>query len=419
MATITGESNGIFSGAPTGIVINSTTGEIDLDASDPGNYTVRYEINANCFVEKQVEIGLISTIAAIDPSNANASNNLVANLTNSQCVDASTNDWRLNGTSIATRNYSFNANETTQITDYSTHSNSGTINGTINWVNGYSGGARNFTNGPYITAGTGAFTQEFTFSAWIFPRQTTGTVRTIFSQTNNERFIFIQDGIIGIQFKDETANPIYWPSVYGDINIFEILPNNWYHVAVTRSLNNDINIYVNGILTRSVLNSGLIYVDNTGTNYIGSEGTSSRRFDGIIDEVIVMDRAVSANQITAMFNDDVNSYFTIHSDETNCGETWTLNSTPFDASGVEGTPDLSSPVTLTSMSITTQPANGVDVCQGNTPNAMTVVASNGSGSYNYQWYECDDLLGSNQTTINGETNSSFTPPFNTLELFII
>ena len=413
VATITGESNGIFSGAPTGIVINSTTGEIDLDASDPGNYTVRYEINANCFVEKQVEIGLISTIAAIDPTNANASNNLVANLTNSQCVDASTNDWRLNGTSIATRNYSFNANETTQITDYSTHSNSGTINGTINWVNGYSGGARNFTNGPYITAGTGAFTQEFTFSAWIFPRQTTGTVRTIFSQTNNERFIFIQDGIIGIQFKDETANPIYWPSVYGDINIFEILPNNWYHVAVTRSLNNDINIYVNGILTRSVLNSGLIYVDNTGINYIGSEGTSSRRFDGIIDEVIVMDRAVSANQITAMFNDDVNSYFTIHSDETNCGETWTLNSTPFDASGVEGTPDLSSPVTLTSMSISTQPVNGADVCQGNAPNAMSVVASNGSGSYNYQWYECDDLLGSNQTAINGETNNSFTPPFNT------
>ena len=51
MATITGESNGIFSGAPTGIVINSITGEIDLDASDPGTYTVRYEINANCFVK--------------------------------------------------------------------------------------------------------------------------------------------------------------------------------------------------------------------------------------------------------------------------------------------------------------------------------------------------------------------------------
>ena len=76
-------------------------------------------------MEKQVEIGLISTIVAIDPSNANASNNLVANLTNSQCVDASTNDWRLNGTSIATRNYSFNANETTQITDYSTHLTAG------------------------------------------------------------------------------------------------------------------------------------------------------------------------------------------------------------------------------------------------------------------------------------------------------
>ena len=200
--------------------------------------------------------------------------------------------------------------------------------------------------------------------------------------------------------------------MYGDINIFEILPNNWYHVAVTRNLNNDINIYVNGILTRSVLNSGLIYVDNTGTNYIGSEGTSSRRFDGIIDEVIVMDRAVSANQITAMFNDDVNSYFTIHSDETNCGETWTLNSTHLMLQ-VSKEPQIKQSSYSNINGISTQPVNGADVCQGNTPNAMTVVASNGSGSYNYQWYECDDLLGSNQTTINGETNSSFTPPFNT------
>ena len=55
--------------------IGSSTGEIDLANSTSGTYTIRYEIDATCFVEKQVDIGLMSTVAAIDPSNANASNN--------------------------------------------------------------------------------------------------------------------------------------------------------------------------------------------------------------------------------------------------------------------------------------------------------------------------------------------------------
>ena len=99
----------------------------------------------------------------------------------------------------------------------------------------------------------------------------------------------------------------------------------------------------------------------SGSNYLGADvSVSNRIFDGIIDEVIVMDRAVCANQITAMFNDDVDSYTTINQCETNCGETWTLNSTP-NILGDEGTPTLSSPVSIPSLSIATQPVDGVDV----------------------------------------------------------
>ena len=76
-----------------------------------------------------------------------------------------------------------------------------------------------------------------------------------------------------------------------------------------------------------------------------------------------MDRAVCANQITAMFNDDVDSYTTINQCETHCGETWALNSTPFNILGDEGTPTLSSPVSIPSLSIATQPVDGVDICQ--------------------------------------------------------
>ena len=100
-------------------------------------------------------------------------------------------------------------------------------------------------------------------------------------------------------------------------------------------------------------------------------------------------------------------------EETNCGETWTLNSTPFNILGDEGTPTLSSPVSIPSLSIATQPVDGVDVCQGSVANTMNVAASGGSGTYTYQWYECQSD-GSLPNALVGQTNTTFTPPNNTV-----
>ena len=101
---------------------------------------------------------------AINPSSPTVNDDLTADINTTQCVDVSTNDWRLGGTSIAIRNYSFNRDEGNTITDYSTHSNNGTVTNTVDWVsNGKTGGARDFDG--VIVAGSDAMNGDFAFSA--------------------------------------------------------------------------------------------------------------------------------------------------------------------------------------------------------------------------------------------------------------
>ena len=54
--TITGESGGTFSATPSTLVIDPNSGTIDLLNSAVGTFTIRYEIDATCFVEKVVTI---------------------------------------------------------------------------------------------------------------------------------------------------------------------------------------------------------------------------------------------------------------------------------------------------------------------------------------------------------------------------
>ena len=54
--TITGESGGTFSATPSTLVIDPNSGTIDLLNSAVDTFTIRYEIDATCFVEKVVTI---------------------------------------------------------------------------------------------------------------------------------------------------------------------------------------------------------------------------------------------------------------------------------------------------------------------------------------------------------------------------
>ena len=77
---------------------------------------------------------------------------------------------------------------------------------------------------------------DFTFSAWINPRQVNGRVYAIFSQTNDARFIFINNGRLRVQFNDNSGN---WGS-FSDNHPATINANVW--IAVTT-----VSMYVNGV----------------------------------------------------------------------------------------------------------------------------------------------------------------------------
>lgn len=54
-------SGGAFSASPAGLVLNSTTGEIDLAASAVGNYTISYQTAGNCPDQQSVNVNITAS----------------------------------------------------------------------------------------------------------------------------------------------------------------------------------------------------------------------------------------------------------------------------------------------------------------------------------------------------------------------
>ncbi|MCW3105429.1 MAG: hypothetical protein JWO09_3869 [Bacteroidetes bacterium] len=65
-ATITGTSGGTFSAAPAGIIINPSTGSIDLAASTPGTYSVTYDPGGSCPVSASHVITINNVYSTTD-----------------------------------------------------------------------------------------------------------------------------------------------------------------------------------------------------------------------------------------------------------------------------------------------------------------------------------------------------------------
>ncbi|WP_268124577.1 Ig-like domain-containing protein [Roseivirga pacifica] len=69
-ATITGDTGGTFTSSPGGLVMNSSTGRIDLSISTPGTYTVRYTTNGSCPVSATRTVTVVNDTPVIScPTN--------------------------------------------------------------------------------------------------------------------------------------------------------------------------------------------------------------------------------------------------------------------------------------------------------------------------------------------------------------
>ncbi|MBD3260054.1 DNRLRE domain-containing protein, partial [Candidatus Woesearchaeota archaeon] len=252
-------------------------------------------------------------INATDPDN-----NSIKNITN----------WYINGTSYAILNMLFEANsgkEASEAKDYSRPQTNGTLNGPAwNRTAGYDGW------GVYDFDGTDDFINvsnmqdldsDFTMSMRVYSNSTAPDDEVFFSTD-------IQ-GARGLELKldnDPGTLRIGLDNSGGLsaklLSNTVVTTNQWYYFAVTRRGTN-YSIYLDGAFENS--QNGTI-TNNTGA-YVGMRSDQANHWDGLIDEVLILDRALSPEQIQALYNNRTDR---IVSQETQANEVWQACVTPND-----------------------------------------------------------------------------------------
>lgn len=190
-------------------------------------------------------------------------------------------------------------------------SNTLTNNGTVTFGTGKLGNAAVFTSSSQsLSLASSVFdferTDSFSFSTWIYLNGLTTTQMIISKQGNSSpykgyNFAVTSSGQIDVELiNDGGSNFIAGVTATGLITT-----GKWFHVAMVysgTSLLSGIIIYINGI-AYSVSGSGTLSssIKNSSPFNIGNRSTFTN-FDGLIDEVGIWSRALTADEISQIYN---------------------------------------------------------------------------------------------------------------------
>jgi hypothetical protein len=200
--------------------------------------------------------------------------------------------------------YLFNNNEAK---DSSANSRDGTYSGTtsnqdvaiFDKVNDY------INCGGKVTDGTDWIgTGPLSIGVWIYARShgegdegrildNGKTIFQVYDHPKTERhFRFSSDG------------GTTWGSTNGNVlNLHE-----WQHVGVNRDANGQCDIYVNGVFSMKNLSSGTPVAGTTDV-YIGNDSGTSYTFDGLMDDMRVYNRELSAREWRQLYEYTNHRYF--------------------------------------------------------------------------------------------------------------
>ncbi|MBU1974220.1 MAG: LamG domain-containing protein, partial [Nanoarchaeota archaeon] len=212
-------------------------------------------------------------------------------------------NWMMNGSPIAVLNMPFEGGSNSTFTkDYSGLGNNGSITGAIwNSTGGYGeNGAYEFNGSTYIDIpDSDSFTlNNFSVLVWI-KIESSGSVDGVFhSWTNDEGsgqwFGFEEaGGLIRFNVDDGIA-------ITGTTASTDVKDGSWHQVVGVRDENNNVSIYIDGLFeTSSPETPAQINPENF---HVGKVPGFSRYVNGTIDEVVIWNRSLSAEQILALYN---------------------------------------------------------------------------------------------------------------------
>lgn len=292
--TITGLAGGTFSSS-TGLVLNASTGAIDLSASTPNTYTVTYTTTGSCPNTSNASI----TINAITNQTVTASSTTICSgdsttidLGSSEIgvryflrddADDSVIDGLIAGTGGS---ISFNTGNITNTTTYNVYAE--TLDGALDFD-----GSNDYINTNIDISHT--VYPEFTFEAWVYPtRVGYGSRQAIFSHDNccYDRGVIIESGTSSWGV---AVGGNLW--IAGSVDV-----NQWQHIAVVYDeVSKTAKFYKNGI--ESVYSGGPTnFSTSSNPMWLGRNPGYNEPFQGAMDDVRVWNTVRDLSDISTEMN---------------------------------------------------------------------------------------------------------------------
>ena len=305
--TITGTAGGGFT-STTGLVINFGTGEIDLDASTVGTYSVTYTTTGVCPANQSVNVtinaadnaGFSYSASSYEPTDADPTPTITGltggtfSGTTGLVINSTTGEIDLSASTVAAHTITYD----TTSSGSSVCPNTSTQNVEIalgGIANNYS---MNFdsASSDYIDAGNDsslAISGDFTISLWV-------------NQTTTTAFSYLLDkGGAGsnINYRGgiNSSNQVYF-QINGDslTSTGTITNGTWSHIVLVKS-GTSMNIYIDNNAETPATAPATAY---TGTENleIGRQTGGANYLNGKLDEVAIWNTALTSTQVSEIYN---------------------------------------------------------------------------------------------------------------------
>ncbi len=278
-------------------------------------------------------------------------------------------DWRVDGESIAILNAPLEANGTAGggTYDYSSNTYTVTPRGGIGF---------NATEGP---DGNGVYNLSLGWLVTDTPMPRNGTICLWFN-------IHLQKNFQQLFGSTSDGNHFEcWLYGTGELRCrgrnskFFAPEHNWYHMCYAWDLDSGVDttnhIYINGTLADDTTTT--INAASSGTLFFGADtAAGATPMEGYLDEILVFNRSLSQEQVQALYN---NQSSTMHANELQNGENWTVMVTPNDGTS-DGASLLSNELFLNS-EVDPSPIL-VNISSDDFPDNTTLANLTGSFLYN-------------------------------------
>jgi len=259
--------------------------------------------------------------------------------------------WTVNGSNFMALNMPFNSGPSQ--TDFSGRGNTGAVSGgAIYNASGRVGGAMPFDGADDVITGTTTgfpvASSDRTISLWVYGANLAQGNRMLFgygSAASNQMSSLI------IGYADVSDRSYAFWGYNNDLVGTSILSDNtWNHIVFTLASNVG-TLYLNGNPDGTKVFVGLNTPSST-NYYVGDFTSVMNNLNASLDEIQVYPRALSAQQVTQLYQDGLASLggpTIIQAEETVVGQVWDLSITPITSSGTVGSAiESSNPVLITS-----------------------------------------------------------------------